>query len=307
MRQGDVVHFLHTDHLGSTSLTTDATGAPIAQTRYLPYGEQRWTDGDTPTDFTFTGQRADGFGLLDYNARYYDSGLGRFISPDTIVPEPGNPQSLNRYSYALNNSVRYNDPSGHCGPLTPLCVIAGLAGLALVASASEPLPPGEAPPPEQGLLGLALMVAAIAPEVVVIIAETLSGSDIELTSPTPEEIEGNNRQVRQWYNDQVEPISELNESWIEEGLSAEERAQRAYEIRHDARLKAREMMIDRDGVARLQERDIEKYGNPDGPMFEQLVKAAEEKGYSGDDAYEYIVGSSRRTDEDINRRFGVER
>ncbi len=37
----------------------------------------------------------------------------RFIQPDTIVPNPGDPQSLNRYSYAGNNPVRYTDPSGH--------------------------------------------------------------------------------------------------------------------------------------------------------------------------------------------------
>lgn len=57
-------------------------------------------------------------GLLYYGARYYDAQLGRFISADTIVPSAGNPQSLNRYSYALNNPVRYTDPSGHC-PETP--------------------------------------------------------------------------------------------------------------------------------------------------------------------------------------------
>jgi hypothetical protein len=39
--------------------------------------------------------------------------LGRFIQPDTIVPEPGNPQALNRYSYGLNNPVKYADPTGH--------------------------------------------------------------------------------------------------------------------------------------------------------------------------------------------------
>ncbi len=39
--------------------------------------------------------------------------LGRFIQPDTLVPDPGDPQSLNRYSYAANNPVRYTDPSGH--------------------------------------------------------------------------------------------------------------------------------------------------------------------------------------------------
>jgi RHS repeat-associated protein len=104
--------------LGSTSLTTDETGAPISEVRYLPYGEERWTSGATPTDFTFTGQRNEaGFGLMDYNARYYSARLGRFISPDTIVPEPINSQGFNRYSYANNNPVRFTDPSGHCGPV----------------------------------------------------------------------------------------------------------------------------------------------------------------------------------------------
>ncbi|MDH7487629.1 MAG: RHS repeat-associated core domain-containing protein [Anaerolineae bacterium] len=45
-------------------------------------------------------------GLYFYNARYYDPALGWFVSADTIVPEPGNPQALNRYSYVLNNPLR---------------------------------------------------------------------------------------------------------------------------------------------------------------------------------------------------------
>ncbi len=66
MRQGDVVYYLHTDHLGSTSLTAGITGAPVAETRYLPYGEERWITGTLVTDFTFTGQRAErGFGLME--------------------------------------------------------------------------------------------------------------------------------------------------------------------------------------------------------------------------------------------------
>jgi RHS repeat-associated protein len=117
MRQDDVVYFIHSDHLGSTSLTTDISGTLVAETRYLPYGEERWTNEAQPTDFTFTGQRAErGFALMDYNARYYDPGLGRFVSADTLVPEAGNPQALNRYAYAGNNPVRYTDPSGHCTP-----------------------------------------------------------------------------------------------------------------------------------------------------------------------------------------------
>ncbi|WP_423226072.1 RHS repeat-associated core domain-containing protein [Candidatus Amarolinea aalborgensis] len=63
----------------------------------------------------FTGQVLDDAagGLYFYNARYYDPALGRFIQADTIVPQPVNPQSLNRYSYAANNPLRYVDPSGH--------------------------------------------------------------------------------------------------------------------------------------------------------------------------------------------------
>jgi hypothetical protein len=40
MRQGDQVYYLHGDHLGSTSLTTDQSGAPVAETRYTPFGAQ---------------------------------------------------------------------------------------------------------------------------------------------------------------------------------------------------------------------------------------------------------------------------
>jgi RHS repeat-associated protein len=63
------------------------------------------------------GQREEsGLGsLYDYNARFYSPYLNRWLSPDTIVPDPANPQSLNRYAYTLNNPVKYTDPSGHCG------------------------------------------------------------------------------------------------------------------------------------------------------------------------------------------------
>ena len=54
-----------------------------------------------------------GLGLYDYKARFYDAALGRFISADTVVPNPGNPQDLNRYAYAANNPLRYVDPTGH--------------------------------------------------------------------------------------------------------------------------------------------------------------------------------------------------
>jgi RHS repeat-associated protein len=51
--------------------------------------------------------------LIDFNARFYSPALGRFIQPDTVIPNPANPQSLNHFSYAYNNPLNYIDPSGH--------------------------------------------------------------------------------------------------------------------------------------------------------------------------------------------------
>jgi RHS repeat-associated protein len=102
------------DHLGSTSVTADATsGALISETKYFPFGISRPSNYTPPTNKLFTGQRLDSTGLYYYNARYYDATIGRFISPDTIVSNPSNPQTLNRYSYCFNNPLKYVDPSGN--------------------------------------------------------------------------------------------------------------------------------------------------------------------------------------------------
>ncbi len=118
MRQGGVLTCLHGDHLGSASLATDASGTKITDsgTRYHPYGMTRPGLAGTglPTDRRFTGQREEtSLGLYDYGARPYAPALGRFLQADTLVPNPANPQSLNRYSYVLGNPLRYTDPSGH--------------------------------------------------------------------------------------------------------------------------------------------------------------------------------------------------
>jgi filamentous hemagglutinin len=57
--------------------------------------------------------------LYYYNARYYDPSLGRFIQADDRLPNLDNPQSYNRYSYALNNPLKFIDPSGHESFLMP--------------------------------------------------------------------------------------------------------------------------------------------------------------------------------------------
>ncbi|HBY98314.1 MAG TPA: hypothetical protein DEP84_30955 [Chloroflexi bacterium] len=104
--------YLHSDHLGSPALLTSSSGTVQTRYRFAPYGRQR--EGSPTTDRRFTGQRWEASSFLyDYQARHYDPALGLFVSPDPIVPEPGQPAALNRYSYALNNPVRYTDPTGH--------------------------------------------------------------------------------------------------------------------------------------------------------------------------------------------------
>jgi RHS repeat-associated protein len=126
--------FFQGDHLGSSSVAMTQAGTSFySRQTYFPYGAQRTTEGSAlPTDYAFTGQKSDdSTGLMFYGARYYDTTLGRFTQPDTIVPNPLDPQSLNRFTYVLNNPLKYTDPTGHmmddgldggceiCGPSTP--------------------------------------------------------------------------------------------------------------------------------------------------------------------------------------------
>ena len=109
------VYYTHGDHLGSLNVLTNSSGTEVQRLTYLPFGETHSNQGSV--DFhsrRYTGQELDPeTGLYFYNARYYNPTLGRFLSPDSIVPEPGNPQSLNRFSYVENNPVNRIDPSGH--------------------------------------------------------------------------------------------------------------------------------------------------------------------------------------------------
>jgi RHS repeat-associated protein len=112
-RAGTTLEYMHQDSLSSTSVVSDHNGALVSSINYFPFGECLQSQGDLGTDKLFTGQRLDDTGLYYYGARYYDPTIGRFVSPDSIVQSMANPQTLNRYSYCLNNPLKYTDPTGH--------------------------------------------------------------------------------------------------------------------------------------------------------------------------------------------------
>ena len=113
---GEGIQYFSKDHLGSSTVVTDASGAIVEQADYRPFGEDRFYTGtaSTPTPYKYTDQELDtSTGLYNYDARHYDPAIGRFISPDSLIPNLYDPQQLNPYAYCRNNPLIYVDPTGH--------------------------------------------------------------------------------------------------------------------------------------------------------------------------------------------------
>jgi len=103
--------FYHPDHLGSTTLITNESGEEVETIFYLPFGDLDNTDTDKR--YLYTGKEKDKeTGLYYYGARYYDTDLMTFITPEQDIPNLYNPQDLNHYTYVRNNPYKYVDPSG---------------------------------------------------------------------------------------------------------------------------------------------------------------------------------------------------
>ena len=112
------IFYILRDHLGSTSVILEQNGTVSKREFYYPFGGNRGSAFSNSTTKRFTGQYHEkdlpgGEGLSFYNARWYDAQLGRFVSADTIVPEPGNPQAFNRFAYTINNPLKFIDSTGH--------------------------------------------------------------------------------------------------------------------------------------------------------------------------------------------------
>jgi RHS repeat-associated protein len=115
MREGTTFDYFLTDHQGSVVGVTDAAGTLISETRYMPFGQVRTSVGTiTQTDYGYTfQQKVNSTGLMDYDARMYDDGLGRFVQPDLLISGTSESQELNRYSFVNNSPIIFTDPSGY--------------------------------------------------------------------------------------------------------------------------------------------------------------------------------------------------
>jgi RHS repeat-associated protein len=112
----NVGYYYSQDNLGSSTVLSDPNGVRVEINAFYPFGRSQTANPQAGFQVSrrFTGQVFDGeTGLYYYNARYYDPELGRFIQPDNAIPDLSNPQSYNRYSYCLNNPLRFTDPTGH--------------------------------------------------------------------------------------------------------------------------------------------------------------------------------------------------
>ena len=119
---GGTMHYTLKDHQGN--LTATISGNTVERLSYDAWGRRRNPVGfgyatvAEPVEATFDRgytlhEHYDEFDLINMNGRLYDPVLGRMLSPDIAIQDEYNQQAYNRYSYCLNNPLRYTDPSGY--------------------------------------------------------------------------------------------------------------------------------------------------------------------------------------------------
>ena len=104
-------------------METNNSGSVTSSLTYSPFGQTETETGIKVNDYTYTDQYFDSeTALLYMNARYYDPELKRFTSVDppsvelnkeTQEARLSNSQDLGVYTYAMNNPLKYIDPTGN--------------------------------------------------------------------------------------------------------------------------------------------------------------------------------------------------
>jgi RHS repeat-associated protein len=118
-----VLNYQHYDNLDSVVMTTDTAGVVVSKGVFSVFGQAvSSSDYDTPVNTSTQGNRGftghehiedDGLSLIHMNGRVFDPQIGRFLSADPYIQAPDNSQSFNRYSYVMNNPLKYTDPTGY--------------------------------------------------------------------------------------------------------------------------------------------------------------------------------------------------
>ncbi|MBE0389459.1 hypothetical protein PLUTE_b0424 [Pseudoalteromonas luteoviolacea DSM 6061] len=126
--KGTDIRYFHKDRLGSARLITDHEGNVVVERNFDPFGKPREASGglkftarlaDKEKAKTLRGftshEHLDELELIHMNGRVYDYNLGRFMSVDPVIQSPKNSQSINPYSYIMNNPLAGTDPTGYTG------------------------------------------------------------------------------------------------------------------------------------------------------------------------------------------------
>ncbi|WP_438266277.1 RHS repeat domain-containing protein [Leptospira santarosai] len=114
MNEAGALAYYLTDQVDSVSHVLDDDGNTLSQMQYQPYGETFVQRGDLNFSPKYNSQELDReSGFYFYNARYYDPGIARFTSADTIIDGEFDTQGWNRFSYVKGNPIGAKDPTGH--------------------------------------------------------------------------------------------------------------------------------------------------------------------------------------------------
>jgi RHS repeat-associated protein len=109
------IRYYHSDHIGNIIALTDSNQTITDKYAYTPFGVTDGQQGSTINPFTFAGGvgvMSEADGLYFMRARFYESGIGRFLSKDPVEGRLTEPPSLHKYNYAHNNPLFNTDPSG---------------------------------------------------------------------------------------------------------------------------------------------------------------------------------------------------
>ncbi|WP_336962802.1 SpvB/TcaC N-terminal domain-containing protein [Chryseobacterium contaminans] len=133
-QSGGSYRFLHKDYIGSILAISDETGNKLEQRHFDAWGNfthLQIGNGVIMTDRAAILNAAKNLiidrgytshehfmevGIIHMNGRLYDPLLRRFLNADENIQDPTNTQIYNKYGYAVNNPLIYNDPSGEVLP-----------------------------------------------------------------------------------------------------------------------------------------------------------------------------------------------